>query len=301
MPDLRKKPQILCFIGYPSIFSTDTCLHVGAVLAHCVRRVLLIDMKDNRGLRSQSLSDWFPPVESGVYDALIGMEPEILYGDGERKWDFLPDCGGDTDEDIALNMNLALQALKRRNPSPELLRDVLAPIGNNYDDILIDCGDLYSFSPFIEEMALTADSNFIMTLFAGQKDIEKDFRTFLEVRPKAFQQEQLRAVVFAAYEETSAQQTQCLYVCREYLPDDIPVATIGQSEDIEGAFQCHKDIIAFAPESRSAAEYAMLARTLLGGTYDSDFLHQYEQIMRKYTVSQSRLQRLKKKIRDLIR
>ena len=91
--------------------------------------------------------------------------------------------------------------MKRRSPSPELLRDVLAPIGNNYDDILIDCGDLYSFSPFIEEMALTADSNFIMTLFAGQKDIEKAFRTFLEARPMAFQTERLRAVVFAAYEE----------------------------------------------------------------------------------------------------
>ena len=139
-------------------------------------------------------------MELGIYDALIGLEPEILHGDGERKWDFLPDCGGSTDEDIALNMNLALQALKR-TPSPELLKDVLALIGKNYDDILIDCGDLYSFSPFIEEMALTADSNFIVTLFAGQKDIEKDFRTFLDVRPQAFQQERLQAVVFAAYEE----------------------------------------------------------------------------------------------------
>ncbi len=77
--------------------------------------------------------------------------------------------------------------------------------------------------------------------------------------------------------------------------------TIGQSEDIEGTFQCHKDIFAFAPESRSAAEYAMLARTLLGGTYDSDFLHHYEQMMRKDTASTGGMQRLKKKIRDLIR
>ncbi len=288
--------KIYCFIGSPGIYSTDTCLHVGAAFARCGRRVLLIDMKDNRGLRSQSLSDWFPPVESGVYDALIGMEPEILYGDGERKWDFLPDCGGDTDEDIALNMNLALQALKRRNPSPELLRDVLAPIGNNYDDILIDCGDLYSFSPFIEEMALTADSNFIVTLFAGQKDIEKDFRTFLDVRPKAFQQERLQAVVFAAYEEAISAQQKCLHACREFLPDELPIVTIDQSEDIEGAFQCHKDIFAFAPESRSAAEYAMLAKTLLGGTYDNEFLRYYEQIVGKATASTGGLQRLKKKL-----
>lgn len=274
--------KIYCFIGSPGIYSTDTCLHVGAAFARCGRRVLLIDMKDNRGLRSQSLSDWFPPVESGIYDALIGMEPEILHGDEERKWDFLPDCGGDTDEDIALNMNLALQALKRRNPSPELLRDLLTPNANNYDDILIDCGDLYSFSPFIEKMALTADSNFIMTLFAGQKDIEKDFRTFLEARLKAFTKERLRAVVFSAYEEASAQQ-KCLHACRGYLPNDIPVMTIGPSEDIEGAFQCHKDIFAFAPESRSAIEYAMLARKLLGNekAKANYFLIHYEQLMRK--------------------
>ena len=273
--------QLNCFIGYPGIFSTDTCLHVGAAFARCGRRVLLIDMKDNRGLRSQSLSDWFPPVESGIYDALIGMEPEILHGDEERKWDFLPDCGGDTDEDVTLNMNLALQALKRRNPSPELLRDLLAPHEDNYDDILIDCGDLYSFSPFIEKMALTADSNFIMTLFAGQKDIEKDFRTFLEARFMASTKERLRTLVFAAYEETSAQQ-KCLHACRGYLTGDIPVVTISQSEDIEGAFQCHKDIFAFAHESRSAAEYAMLARKLLGNekTMANDFLLRYEQLMR---------------------
>ena len=234
-------------------------------------------------------------MELGIYDALIGLEPEILHGDGERKWDFLPDCGGSTDEDIALNMNLALQALKRI-PSPELLKDVLALIGKNYNDILIDSGDLYSFSPLIEEMAMTADSNFIVTVFAGQKNIDKDFRTFLKARPEAFQQEQLQSVVFAAYEETSEQQTQCLHLCRKYLPDDIPVVTIGQSEDIEGTFQCHKDIFAFAPESRSAAEYAMLAKTLLGGTYDNEFLRYYEQIVGKATASTGGLQRLKKKL-----
>lgn len=279
-----KVAQIYCFIGYPGIFSTDTCLHVGAAFARCGRRVLLIDMKDNRGLRSQSISDWFPPVQAGIFDMLIGAEPEILHGDGASKWDILPDCGGDSDDDIALNMEFVLRAIERRKPSPDLLRNILADsIQQDYDDIMIDGGGLYSLLPFLEDMVLAADAKFIITLSAAQEIIAGDFRAFLEARPLAFRQERLQAVVFSEYEEDSAMQVQCVKTCMECLPSEMLAATIGKSGDIEESFQNHQDIFSYAPESWSAAEYAMLARKLLGNekTMANDFLLRYEQIMRK--------------------
>ena len=294
-------PKIFGFIGYPGIFSTDTCLHVAAALAHCGRRVLLIDMKDSRGLRSQSLSDWFPPVRAGIFDALIGDNPEILHRDSNREWDMLPDCGGDTDGDVALNMGLAMRALERRQPSPELLRDILSPIEKNYDDIFIDVGDFHSLSPMIAEMILATDAKFVVTLSAGQHDIEKDFRAFLEARPSVFLQERLQAVVFAEYDEDSKPQKEYLQCFRKRLLHEIPTATVSGSDDIEDAFRSHKDIFSHAPESRSASEYAIVSELLLGNEASAKcpFLNHYKELSHMYNTPKGRLGRLKKKIRNL--
>jgi len=109
---------------------TTTCVNLAASLSATKQRVLLVDL-DPQGSATVGSGFQKNKLESSINDALLNNKnPTEIILTSEWKYDVLP-CNGD--------LTVVEVRLLKDNHNLESLKNILAPVINNYDFILIDC------------------------------------------------------------------------------------------------------------------------------------------------------------------
>lgn len=276
--------EILCFIqGGGKSGNTTACFNIGIAFARLGKKVLFVDL-DYSGfwrtcngmiprklgivdylnglMASRGLSEDYvgSGVISGIYEALCGSQRNIhiVHRDGNPSYDMIL-------SDIRLHEPVWQQKYLRG----DTLKKVLQPLAQNYDYILIDCGNIHRDLLFKE--ALVACTGVIMcvpsyppahlTAISNEIYWEQQRRKDCEIL----------AIIMSFYDEQNTYFDQDKYF--EPLLEELEYDLDGKKHrifvadhdmDVEKSFTFSgADIFSYAPFSRGAMQYAAAAARLL--------------------------------------
>jgi len=248
-------PQIISFIIQKGgCGKTTTTANTASYLAIQGFNVLAIDMDPQGNLTQHfgfdadslkwSLSNIF--LNEATVDEVLLKRSENL--------DLLPNN---------IEMSNAEMTLYKSISREYMLRDVLTPVANNYDFILIDCPPNLSI---LSINALAASNEFIMIVapeFFPMKAIKPLYETFLLVKSKLNHSLQFRGVLLTMCDFRTKHANEIRAILKKNFPHKLFNSFIRQNVTLKEASSVGKSIFEYDEHSIGAFDYQNFAEEFI--------------------------------------
>lgn len=237
---------------------TTTAINLGAYLAYYGQRVLLIDL-DPQANATSCLGVDKRSVRNGTYEALIEASPasaQILHNP-RLKISLLPASPALAGAEVELVSEMARETY---------LRNVVEPLLNRYDYILVDCPP--SLGLLTLNGLVAAKDGVIIPVQCEYLPLEglgQLTQTLERVRKAVFPGLRVRGVVLTMFDGRTKLSMDVVTEVRRHFPQVVFSAIIPRSVRLAEAPSYGQPISTYAPHSSGAEAYAALAREVLAG------------------------------------
>ncbi len=231
------------------VAKTSTVSAVGDILASMGKRVLLVDLDPQSNL-TESLSQ--KDYDRTVYDAFRERRDLPVFSLKENL-DLVPS----TIDLAAAEMELA-GALERES----ILADLLDPVAQGYDYVLLDCPPSLGL---LTLNALTAATDLYVPLTAEalpSRGLQKLLDIVTLVKRRLNRSLQLTGIIITIWNGTNLNK-QVEAALRDRFGDVVFKTRIRKNVSIAEAPLAYQTIVDFAPRSNGAADYAALAAEIV--------------------------------------
>lgn len=237
---------------------TTTTINLGAYLAYYGQRVLLVDL-DPQSNTTSCLGIDKNSVKGGTYDTLIGRSPasaHVLHNP-RLKLSVLPSSQALAGAEVELVSELARETR---------LRQVLEPIHDRYDYILIDCPPslgLLTLNGLVackDGIIIPVQCEYLPLEGLGQLT-----QTIERVRSVIYPGLKIRGVVLTMYDGRTNLSSDVVSEVKRHFPDKVFEVLIPRSIRLAEAPSFGMPITNYAPHSPGAEAYSALAREVLQG------------------------------------
>jgi len=235
---------------------TTSAINVGAYLGYYGQRVLLVDL-DPQANATSSLGVDKRTVRTGTYEVLIGgvpVIPQILHNP-RLKISLLPSSAALAGAEIEL-----IEVSHRETR----LRDVLVPLVDRYDYILVDCPP--SLGLLTVNGLVSAQHGVLIPVqceYLALEGLGQLTQTIHKVQNSLFTGLQVRGVILTMFDGRTRLALDVVNEVRKYFPDQVFQSVIPRSVRLAEAPSYGQPIATYAPESNAAKAYAALVREIL--------------------------------------
>ena len=235
---------------------TTTAINVGAALARCGLKCLLVDIDPQGNLSQSSGFDELSDGDITTYEVLKGedINRAIKTKHVKDSYDILP-------TDIRLSAGeIELVTVDRRN---YLLKDALAKLKKSYDFILIDCPPSLNIFTL---MALTAATEVIIPVQAQYLPLKgvAQLRDTVELIKSRFNPElEISGVLLTFYHDNWNLDRDVLEALEQAFEGKVFKTKISQNTKIAEAPSYGKDVINYSINSKGSVQYRALAAEIL--------------------------------------
>ena len=236
---------------------TTTAINVGAALARCGLKCLLVDIDPQGNLSQSSGFDELSDGDITTYEVLTGSDINRAIKTKRIKdsYDVLP-------TDIRLSAaEIELVNADRRN---YLLKDALAQLKKSYDFIIIDSPPSLNI---LTLMALTAATEVIIPLQAMYLPLKgvAQLRDTVELVKERFNPElEIGGVLLTFYDERRNLDKDVLEALEQAFAGKVFDTKISQNTKIAEAPSYGKDVLSYSINSKGSVQYRQLAAEILG-------------------------------------
>ncbi|WP_245720114.1 ParA family protein [Nocardia uniformis] len=235
---------------------TTSTVNLGAALAECGQRVLLVDL-DPQGALSAGLGVAHNDLTLTIYDLLGRDAPpidEVLVNTCVDNMDLLPS-----------NIDLSAAEIQMVNEvaREQLLRRVLDPIRDRYDYILIDCQPALSL---LTVNALACADGVIIPMeceFFSLRGLALLTDTMEKVHDRLNPRLNLLGIVVTMFDSRLLHARQVLARVKEVFGERLYDTMISRTVRFPDASIAGEPITTWAPKSRGAEQYRALAREVI--------------------------------------
>ena len=238
------------------VAKTTTCLNIGAALALCGFKVLLVDV-DPQGSLSQSAG--FAQIEESeptTYEVLNGVDVNSAIRSHNGRYDVLP-------TDIRLSASeIELISQKRRT---ERLRAILSGLRTPYDFVLIDCPPSLNI---LTLNALAAADEVIVPVQAQYlplTGVAHLVDTIKLVKERFNEKLEIGGIVLTFFDERRNLDNDVQEILDEYFKKKVYKTKISNNTKVAQAPSAGKDIFEYSPSSKGAKQYRELAKEVSKG------------------------------------
>ena len=237
---------------------TTSVINLGAYLAYFGQRVLLVDL-DPQANATACLGVDKTTVKGGTYESLIGNSPpanHILHNP-RFKISLLPASPALAGAEVELVGELA-----REN----YLANVIAPIRDRYDYILIDCPP--SLGLLTLNGIIAARDGVIIPVqceYLPLEGLSQLNQTLERIRSAIFPELQFRGVLLTMYDGRTNLSNDVVEEVRRHFKDLVFTTIIPRTVRLAEAPSYGQPISVYAPSSNGAESYSALAREILSG------------------------------------
>lgn len=237
---------------------TTSVINLGAYLAYFGQRVLLVDL-DPQANATACLGVDKTTVKGGTYESLIGNSPpanHILHNP-RLKISLLPASPALAGAEVELVGELA-----REN----YLANVIAPIRDRYDYILIDCPP--SLGLLTLNGIIAARDGVIIPVqceYLPLEGLSQLNQTLERIRSAIFPELQIRGVLLTMYDGRTNLSNDVVKEVRRHFKDLVFATIIPRTVRLAEAPSYGQPISVYAPSSNGAESYSALAREILSG------------------------------------
>ncbi len=235
---------------------TTTCVNLAAALRQLGAKVLVCDF-DPQANATSGLGVDKSTVSPSVYDVLIGAAPAAKAVVTTPCADVLP-----ANKSLA-GATVEMISMERRE---YLLRDALAPLGDQYDYILIDC------PPSLELLtldALCASNSVMVPVQCEYYALEglSDLLSTVRIVKKSLNPDiVLEGVVLTMYDGRTNLSMQVAEEVKRHFPGQVYASVIPRNVRLAEAPSYGKPVTVYDPLSRGSEAYLDLARELMERT-----------------------------------
>ncbi len=235
---------------------TTSAINLGAYLGYFGQRVLLVDI-DPQANATSSLGIDKHTVKGGTYEVLIGELPpaaQVLHNP-RLKISLLPSSPALAGAEIEL---VDLQNREGR------LRDVLAPLVERYDYVLVDCPP--SLGLLTLNGLLAARDGVIIPVqceYLALEGLGQLTQTINRVRTSLYPELKVRGVILTMFNSRTRLAWDVIEEVKRFFPNQVFQAIIPRSIRLAEAPSYGLPVSLYAPESSAAKAYAALAQEVL--------------------------------------
>ncbi|MCL4560810.1 MAG: ParA family protein [Chloroflexi bacterium] len=235
---------------------TTSAINLGAYLGFFGQKVLLVDL-DPQANATSCLGIDKRTVKGGTYEVLIGAEPitaQILHNP-RLKLSLLPSSPALAGADIEL---VGVPHREQR------LWEVLAPVVDRYDYILIDCPPSLSL---LTINGLVAGRNGILIPvqceYLALEGLGQLTQTINRVRVSLYKDLFVRGVILTMFDSRTRLANDVVAEVRRVFPNQVFQTVIPRSIRLAEAPSYGLPVTQYAPDSTAARAYASLAQEVL--------------------------------------
>lgn len=235
---------------------TTTAINLGAYLGYFGQRVLIIDI-DPQANATSCLGIDKNEVDGGTYEVLIGAQPimsQILHNP-RFKLSLLPSSPALAGAEVEL-----IEVDKRETR----LQEILGPVRNRYDYILVDCPPslglltLNGLVAGLDGVLIPVQCEYLALEGLGQLT-----QTINRVKNALFADLAIRGVILTMYDGRTNLAADVVHEVQHYFGKQVFNSVIPRSIRLAEAPSYGMPISVYAPESSGARAYAALAKELL--------------------------------------
>jgi chromosome partitioning protein len=235
---------------------TTSAINLGAYLGYYGQRVLLIDL-DPQSNATSSLGIDKRTIKNGTYEVMIGAVAAVshILQNPRFKISLLPASPALAGAEIEL---IEMQHREFR------LKEMISPLMDRYDYILIDCPPSLSLLTINGLMA--AQNGVIIPVqceYLALEGLGQLTQTINRVRTALFPELKVRGVILTMFDGRTKLAVDVVNEVRKFFPDQVFQSIIPRSIRLAEAPSYGLPITAYAPESNAAKAYAALAREIL--------------------------------------
>lgn len=235
---------------------TTSAINLGAYLGYYGQRVLLVDL-DPQANATSSLGIDKRTVKHGTYEVLIGaaqIAPQILHNP-RIKMSLLPSSPALAGAEVEL---IEMDRREHR------LKEVLAPVVDRYDYILVDCPP--SLSILTVNGLMTARDGVVIPVqceYLALEGLGQLTQTLNRVRSSLFPEMKVRGVILTMFDGRTKLATDVVGEVRGHFGEQVFKTVIPRSIRLAEAPSYGIPVSLYAPESNAAKAYCSLAREVL--------------------------------------
>lgn len=235
---------------------TTSTINLGAALAECGRRVLLVDL-DPQGALSAGVGAALNDLRSTIYDLIAGSASqidEVLIKTHVDNVDLLPSN---------IDLSAAEIQLVHEVGREHSLRRVLEPVRDRYDYILIDCQPSLSL---LTVNALACADGVIVPMeceFFSLRGVALLTDTMDKVRDRLNPRLSLFGIVVTMFDQRLLHSRQVMARVAEVFGDRVYETVISRTVRFPDATIAGEPITTWAPRSVGAEQYRALAREVI--------------------------------------
>ena len=235
---------------------TTTAINLGAYLAKSGQRVLLVDI-DSQANATSSVGIDKNTVDGGTYEALLGADnvASFILFNPRLKMSVLPASPSLAGGEVELVNEIARESR---------LKQVLSPLSERYDYILIDCPP--SLGLLTLNGLVAAQDGVIIPVqceYLALEGLGQLTQTLERVRKAIFPQLTVRGVVMTMFDSRTNLSNDVVEEVRKHFPDRVFQAVIPRSIRLAEAPSYGLPISIYDPKSNGALAYQALADEIL--------------------------------------
>ncbi len=237
---------------------TTTAINLGAYLVQFGQRVLIVDI-DPQANATSSLGVDKHTVKGGTYEALLGgaPAPALVLQNPRLKLAILPSSPSLAGAEVELVNELGREIK---------LRQVIAPLIDRYDYILIDCPPSLGMLT-VNGLVAALDGVLIPVQceYLAMEGLGELTRTIQRVRSALYPELKVRGVILTMFDGRTHLSGEVVREVQKYFSEEVFETIIPRSIRLAEAPSYGLPISAYAPGSIAAKSYEALARELLTG------------------------------------
>ncbi len=237
---------------------TTTAINLGAYLGQFGQRVLIVDI-DPQANATSSLGIDKQTVKGGTYEALMGgaPAPALVLQNPRLKLAILPSSPSLAGAEVELVNELGREVK---------LRQVIAPLVDRYDYILVDCPP--SLGMLTVNGLVAAQDGVLIPVqceYLALEGLGELTRTIQRVRSALYPALKVRGVILTMFDSRTHLSGDVVAEVKKYFSEQVFETIIPRSVRLAEAPSYGLPISTYAPGSNAAKSYESLARELLSG------------------------------------
>ncbi len=234
---------------------TTTVINLGAYLAACEKRVLLLDL-DPQANATSGLGLDKGKVDPSIYEALIGQQPlaEAVNPGIRERLDLIPSALRLAGAEVEM---VGLMAREQR------LRRILEPVASGYDFVLVDCSPSLGL---LTVNALTAANGILIPIqceYLALEALGQLLNTVHLIQENLNPGLQIFGILMTMFDGRTNLSQQVVEEVRSHFPKLIFETVIPRSVRLSEAPSYGKPILDYDAHSRGAQAYRALAQEVI--------------------------------------